>query len=39
MPPEVPEGPRLALEAGIRAETEFVAYWRRLAGARDEPAD
>jgi DNA-binding PadR family transcriptional regulator len=39
IPPEVPQGPRLALDAGIRAETEFVAYWQQLADAPGEPAD
>lgn len=30
--PEMAEGMRLALEAGIAHEREFVRFWRRLAG-------
>jgi PadR family transcriptional regulator, regulatory protein AphA len=39
MPVAVPLGPRKALEAGIRAERGFVAYWEDLAGATDGRAD
>jgi DNA-binding PadR family transcriptional regulator len=28
----VPEGPRLALEAGIRNERTFIEFWEELAG-------
>lgn len=31
MPPEVPEGPRLALEAGILHERHSIEFWERLA--------
>ncbi|HYN91741.1 MAG TPA: PadR family transcriptional regulator [Thermoleophilaceae bacterium] len=31
MPEEVPEGPRLALEMGIRHERESIAFWEDLA--------
>jgi DNA-binding PadR family transcriptional regulator len=31
MPDDVPDGPRLALEAGIRHETSSIEFWRRLA--------
>lgn len=30
--PDMPEGMRLALEAGIACEREFVRFWRRLSG-------
>ena len=30
-PEEAPEGPRLALEAGMGHEREWVRFWRRLA--------
>ena len=30
MPAEIPEGPRLALAMGIRAERQFIAYWERV---------
>jgi DNA-binding PadR family transcriptional regulator len=29
---DLPEGPRLALEAGIRHERSSIEFWRRLAG-------
>jgi PadR family transcriptional regulator, regulatory protein AphA len=32
MPGEVPDGPRQALEMGIRHEREFVRFWEELAG-------
>jgi PadR family transcriptional regulator, regulatory protein AphA len=32
MPDAVPEGPRLALEAGIRNERHFIEFWEELAG-------
>lgn len=32
MPDDVPEGPRLALQAGIGGERAWIAYWRALAG-------
>ena len=32
MPAEVPDGPRQALEMGIRHEREFVRFWEELAG-------
>jgi hypothetical protein len=32
MPDSVPRGPRLALEAGIRNERHFIAFWEELAG-------
>jgi DNA-binding PadR family transcriptional regulator len=32
MPEAVPEGPRLALEAGIRNERTFIEFWEELAG-------
>jgi DNA-binding PadR family transcriptional regulator len=38
MPAEAPAGPRLALEAGIRAERGFIEYWEELAGASDKAA-
>lgn len=31
MPADAPQGWRLALDSGIRAEREFVAYWRSVA--------
>jgi PadR family transcriptional regulator AphA len=31
---EMPEGIRLALEAGIGHEREYVRFWRRIAGAK-----
>jgi PadR family transcriptional regulator, regulatory protein AphA len=31
MPDDVPEGPRLALEAGIQVERAFVEFWERIA--------
>src|ERR687897_631436 len=31
MPASVPRGPRLALEAGIRNERHFIAFWEELA--------
>jgi PadR family transcriptional regulator, regulatory protein AphA len=36
LPPEIPEGVRLALEAGLGHEREWVRFWRRVASA--EPA-
>ena len=38
MPETIPEGPRLALTMGIRAETQQIAYWEALADARDPGA-
>ena len=35
LPPETPEGVRLALEAGLGHEREWVRFWRRVAG--EEP--
>ena len=32
MPEDVPEGPRLALEAGIRHELGSIEFWERFAG-------
>ena len=32
MPENVPEGPRLALEAGIRNERHMIEFWEELAG-------
>ena len=32
MPGEVPDGPRQALDMGIRHEREFVRFWEELAG-------
>ena len=32
MPENVPEGPRRALEAGIRYESEMLRFWEELAG-------
>ena len=32
MPEEVPDGPRLALDAGIRHERSSIEFWERLAG-------
>ena len=32
MPDVVPEGPRLALEAGIEHERQSIEFWERLAG-------
>lgn len=32
MPEDVPDGPRQALEAGIRYETEMLRFWEELAG-------
>jgi PadR family transcriptional regulator AphA len=32
MPENVPPGPRLALEAGIRNERHFIEFWEELAG-------
>jgi PadR family transcriptional regulator AphA len=32
MPDEVPEGPRLALDAGIRHERTFIGFWEDIAG-------
>ena len=32
MPEIVPEGPRIALEAGIRNERYFIEFWEELAG-------
>jgi hypothetical protein len=32
MPAEVPDGPRLALEAGIRHERSSIEFWERFAG-------
>ena len=32
MPEGVPQGPRLALEAGIRYERHFIEFWEELAG-------
>jgi DNA-binding PadR family transcriptional regulator len=34
MPAELPQGPRLALEAGIRHEHTWLAFWEELAGTR-----
>ena len=31
MPDDVPEGPRMALEAGMRLEREMIAFWEELA--------
>jgi DNA-binding PadR family transcriptional regulator len=31
MPDDVPEGPRKALEAGMRLEREMIAFWEELA--------
>jgi DNA-binding PadR family transcriptional regulator len=31
MPDDVPEGPRRALEAGMRLEREMIAFWEELA--------
>ena len=35
MAPDVPHGPRLALQAGIRAERSWIGFWRELAGTRE----
>jgi PadR family transcriptional regulator AphA len=35
MPDEVPRGPRLALEAGIRAARNWTGFWEDLAGPDD----
>jgi PadR family transcriptional regulator, regulatory protein AphA len=35
MPAEVPEGPRLALDAGIDAERQQIAWWERVMVSRD----
>lgn len=32
MPDAVPQGPRLALEAGIRHERHFIDFWSELSG-------
>jgi PadR family transcriptional regulator, regulatory protein AphA len=32
MPDDVPDGPRLALEAGIRHERSSIEFWQRFAG-------
>ncbi|HET8821284.1 MAG TPA: PadR family transcriptional regulator [Thermoleophilaceae bacterium] len=32
MPDDVPEGPRKALEAGMRLEREMIAFWEELEG-------
>ena len=32
MPEDVPDGPRLALEAGIRHERSSIEFWERFAG-------
>ena len=32
MPEDVPDGPRLALEAGIRYERSSIEFWERFAG-------
>jgi len=32
MPGEIPDGPRQALDMGIRHEREFVRFWEELAG-------
>ena len=32
MPEDVPDGPRLALEAGIRHEHSSIEFWERFAG-------
>ena len=32
MPENVPDGPRLALEAGILNEQHFIGFWEKLAG-------
>lgn len=34
-----PRGPRLALEAGIAHEREWVRFWSRLAAAQQQPGD
>ena len=34
MPDEVPAGPRLALETGIRHERTMIEFWEELAGER-----
>jgi hypothetical protein len=31
MPAEVPDGPRQALDAGIRYERQFIEFWQELA--------
>jgi DNA-binding PadR family transcriptional regulator len=36
---DVPEGVRLALEAGIGHEREWVRFWRRVAGQRQRERD
>jgi PadR family transcriptional regulator, regulatory protein AphA len=35
MPDEVPRGPRLALEAGIRGARNWIGFWEDLAGPDD----
>jgi PadR family transcriptional regulator AphA len=35
MPDSVPEGPRLALDAGIEAERQQIAWWERVKVSRD----
>jgi DNA-binding PadR family transcriptional regulator len=35
MPADVPEGPRLALDAGIDAERHQIAWWERVMVSRD----
>ena len=32
MSDDVPQGPRTALELGIRVERETIAFWEELAG-------
>jgi DNA-binding PadR family transcriptional regulator len=32
MPEDVPDGPRLALDAGIRYERHFIEFWEQLEG-------
>src|ERR671910_119401 len=32
MPADVPEGPRMALEVGMRVEREMIAFWEELEG-------
>jgi DNA-binding PadR family transcriptional regulator len=35
LPADVPEGPRLALDAGIDAERQQIAWWERVMVSRD----
>jgi hypothetical protein len=36
MPESVPEGPRLALDAGIAAERQQIEWWQALARRRED---